>query len=385
MDLYHHPNPSFTRWVVEKELLAERLVVIDIGVQGGEHPRWQFLGPYVEVHGFDPIVEVIDELKAQGEVPGRHYYNLALGNEDGERRFYVSSVRPGSSFYAGADTADERIVPIRRLDGLFAEGLVPKADYIKIDCEGFEPEVLRGAADYLAASQVLCLTSETSFHISPLLPRTHFAVINDIAIEHRLLVYDINLIRAPAPAYTDALSTIGSGVQAGRSRLALGRPGTCDVLLCRDFVGEAVNPDNFRRGEELPESPSVDQIIKAMINFELHGLMDCALELAVKFRALLADRLDVDKAIALLLEPAPEARNTADVRLAQAQQAAEMNAQRDAERDASVARIRELEAQLGAIQAGLPGAVIRLLKRYLLRYRLVYALNLLRRRILGKA
>jgi hypothetical protein len=56
-------------------------------------------------------------------------------------------------------------------------------------------------------------------------------------------------------------------------------------------------------------------VIKSMINFELHGLMDCAVELAVTFRELLAPHFDVAKAIELLLAPAPSPRNTADVTL----------------------------------------------------------------------
>src|SRR5262249_13603238 len=46
---------------------------------------------------------------------------------------------------------------------------------------------------------------------------------------------------------------------------------------------------------------------------ELHGLMDCAVEIADHFRAQLAERLDVDTAIELLAQRPPYARNTADV------------------------------------------------------------------------
>jgi DNA mismatch repair ATPase MutS len=51
-----------------------------------------------------------------------------------------------------------------------------------------------------------------------------------------------------------------------------------------------------------------------MINFELHGLMDCAVELAEHFRPLLSSRFDVDTAIARLMYRPSNARNTADVR-----------------------------------------------------------------------
>jgi FkbM family methyltransferase len=316
MDLYHHSNPSFTQWVVAEGLLAEPFVVIDIGVQGGEHPRWQFLGPYAEIHGFDPIAEVIDELcKIAGGLRGRFYHNVALGNEDGQRRFFVCANRFNSSFYTADPSAEERLVAIRRLDSLYREGVIPRADYIKLDCEGFEPEILRGALDYLSLCDVICVTTETNFNVSPIFPRTHFHAINEIMADHRLLVYDINEVRIPAPAYVAAAAAQQRPAvsRRGGPAFAIGRPGTCDILFCRDFAAERRNPEDFRR-ESLPgRPPSADTLIKSMINFELHGLMDCAVELAATFRDLLAPRLDVDQAVELLLEPAPHPRNTADV------------------------------------------------------------------------
>jgi hypothetical protein len=50
-----------------------------------------------------------------------------------------------------------------------------------------------------------------------------------------------------------------------------------------------------------------------MIIFELHGLMDCAVDLASRFRESLMSRLDVDQAIDLLLEPPPHARNLPEI------------------------------------------------------------------------
>jgi FkbM family methyltransferase len=305
--------------VVANRLLNEPFVVLDIGVQGGEHPRWQYLGRYAEVHGFDPIDEVIDELRrsAIGQ-PHRHYHNLALGDEDGERRFFASANRFGSSFFSSDAAAEERIVPIRRLDSLLRDGLVPRADYIKLDCEGFEPEILKGARQYLACCDVLCVTAETNFHLSPVYPLTHFHTINEIMAEHRLLVSDINEVRSPTPAYAAAIAAKPwpqPDPWHDDPPLVVGRPGTCDVLFCRDFAAERQNPDQFRRGDILPRPASADMVIKSMINFELHGLMDCAVELAETFRDLLAPRFNVDESIGLLLVRAPHPRNTADVTL----------------------------------------------------------------------
>jgi hypothetical protein len=106
-----------------------------------------------------------------------------------------------------------------------------------------------------------------------------------------------------------------------------------------------------------------------MINFELHGLMDCAVELAEHFRPLLSRRLDVDTAVEKLMRRPPYARNTADVTeclrmigelrtlVYQHEGVAEADrmhvAERDAalaQRDAAVARIFELQGQLEQFQ-----------------------------------
>ena len=63
MDLFFNENPRFTKWLVASGGLREPFVVIDVGVQGGENPRWRFLGDHLIVHGFDAIKEAVDDLK----------------------------------------------------------------------------------------------------------------------------------------------------------------------------------------------------------------------------------------------------------------------------------------------------------------------------------
>src|SRR5262245_21195001 len=153
MDLYHNATPFFTHWVIRNDYLHEPFVIIDVGAQGGPHPRWEHLANRAQIYGFDPMSEVIESLnKSRG--PNQFYRAIALGNEDGERRFQVTPNTYESSFYsANTDTVTTqggialgpRTVEVRRLDTLFAVGEIPPADCIKLDCEGFEPEAIRGA------------------------------------------------------------------------------------------------------------------------------------------------------------------------------------------------------------------------------------------------
>ena len=233
-------------------------------------------------------------------------------------------------------------------------GELPAADYIKTDCESFDPEVLRGARRYLAQSNILSLTVETDFSISGTYPRTPFVEISDIAVQHRLLVFDINAVRHPRPAYV-----------AARERhpwppadplhdvpyLDVGQPRTYDFLFCRDFVLEHKKPAIFADVPDAVTRPTTDKLIKAMINFELHGLMDCAVEIADYFRTQLAERLDVDTAVELLARRPPYARNTADVT-----ECIRMIAALRLLNQQSDARLREAQAENRALQSKLAAA-----------------------------
>jgi FkbM family methyltransferase len=323
--LYHHPSPPFTNWIIENGLLEENFVVIDVGVQGGEVPRWNSLGDRLEFYGFDPITEVIEDLRREGR-PGRTYFEMGLGDEDGEREFFVANNSFGSSFLSSSTTElfgdpkirrGARTVSMRRLDSLSASGVLPRADYLKLDCEGFEPCVLRGGRAYLAASGPFCITSEANFHLAPFFPRTHFQAINEILVEHRLLVFDFsNIASGTRRSYAAARRERPwpePDPLSGAPHLDVGPPGVLDVVFCRDFVAEALNPASYSFAGVPAEPPGIDRLIKAMINFELYGLMDCAFDIAVHFRERLQQRLDVDKAMELLLLRPPHARFTKDV------------------------------------------------------------------------
>jgi hypothetical protein len=93
----------------------------------------------------------------------------------------------------------------------------------------------------------------------------------------------------------------------------IGQPSSVDAMFCRDFVMEDKSPERFGRLPDAVLEPTIDKLIKSQINFELHGLMDCAVDIAHHFRERLASRLDVDHAIKLLSERPPHARYTRDI------------------------------------------------------------------------
>jgi FkbM family methyltransferase len=307
MDLHFNQDPAFTKWAVRTGALHAPFVVVDIGVQGGENPRWALLGDHLVIHGLDAIKEVVEALEREHRSdPNRHYHWIAAGSADGEREFYFNAADPcSSSFYAqGTDrfgssegrVEQARKVLVRRLDSLLTEGTIDRPDFLKVDVEGFEKDVLLGASETLAS--VLGVEVESSFNVSPSYPKSHFATMQEILLERFLLVFDINFNRVPRATFQHALA------RKSRRRLrhpwSVGKPATLNVLFCRDLIDEADHSENYAT---LPAPASVDGLIKMMIVYELHGLNDIAVDTAQRFRDTLAPRLDVERAVDLLADP----------------------------------------------------------------------------------
>jgi FkbM family methyltransferase len=305
MDLAWNRNAEFTKWVVSAGLLTEPFVLIDVGVQGG-NVRWRALGDHLIVHGFDPIEEVVQNLIGEDrENSNRHYHYMAVGNADGEQALYFSSINPfeSSMYERPTDRIDEksvqqvRMVPVRRLDSLLAEGAIPKADFVKVDVEGFEKDVLLGGRELLRAG-VLGLEIETNFGVSPLYPKSHFGTVAELALDNHLLVFDLAFNRIPCASFQRAL--IRKGLEPISNQYSLGRPATVNVLFGRDLINEVDHPENYQSPSR---SVSVNQLIKSIIIYELHALNDVALDIAERFAERLGAHLDVDRAVRMLADP----------------------------------------------------------------------------------
>jgi FkbM family methyltransferase len=305
VNLFTDADAEFTAWVVNAGILCEPFVLVDVGVQGGENPTWHRLGDHLIVHGFDAIEEAIDQLqKRTGGTPNRHYHRIAAGNADEERVFYFNPANPtASSMYSQGSNRFEvsarqqpRSVTVRRLDTLLAEGLIPKADFLKVDVEGFEKDVLLGAANLLAG--VLGVESESNFSVSAVYPKSHFCTLAEILLEHHLLVFDLAFNRIPRASFRRALEK--KGIKAGSHYDGFGKPAMVNVLFCRDLIDETDAPSKYH---SQCRPFSLDQLIKTMIIYELYGLNDIAVDTAERFAELLGSRLDVDRAVRLLANP----------------------------------------------------------------------------------
>ncbi len=164
-----------------RALQTTGLGIIDVGARDGISPMFQPVAPLCQVVGFEPDGQEAKRLQDAASGSSRFksltYLPWALGATDGERLLYVCRSPAVSSFYRPNRVFLDRFpdperfdilkttpVPMRSLDSLMKDPAVrmPAAiDFIKLDTQGSELDILRGAEQTL--QEVLAIEVEALF------------------------------------------------------------------------------------------------------------------------------------------------------------------------------------------------------------------------------
>lgn len=158
--IFHHDDP---------------LVCVDVGANEGQTiQRILAEFPSAVVHSFEPSHDTFSRLQAlvAGE-PRAKLYQLACGSTSGTIDFYVTKNHWCSSVLAPSDLGKrfygdwydtQRVVkvPITTLDNWAREHNIPRVDLLKVDAQGYDLEVLKGATSLLAAG-VRAINCECQF------------------------------------------------------------------------------------------------------------------------------------------------------------------------------------------------------------------------------
>jgi FkbM family methyltransferase len=150
-------------------------VAFDIGANRGQTAlSLANAFPDASIHSFEPVAVTFKELeKTAAQLPRVRAHRLALADAPGELTMSADADGQNRLVDRAFTGAVER-VPVSTVDQFCAEHGIDRIDLLKIDVEGAELRVLKGASESFEKRSIPMLLSECDFFQRKYEPHTHF-------------------------------------------------------------------------------------------------------------------------------------------------------------------------------------------------------------------
>jgi FkbM family methyltransferase len=292
----------------------DRLFFVDVGASGGIAPHWHAFGASLKAVGFDPLAKEVDRLNAEQPNTSVRYHAALVGYRRYRELLPDHPVPSNDAYWRSSSVRAQKLLACRyaetyfdqthdgtlsseliELDEYFLRAHPASVDFIKIDTDGHDLEVLLGAKELLIQAPVMGLLVEAPF-LGPLHESvTLFSNMDVFLRDLGFSIFDIEPRR-----YTRAALPKQFQWRLPANTIE-GQVVWADCLYMRDAT-----IDNYERVWNLPLSSS--KLLKLCCLYDLFSLQDCAAELLVKYRERLAGQVDVDHCLDLLTPPLPDGR-----------------------------------------------------------------------------
>jgi len=158
------------KWAEQWRFLERHQIgtIIDVGANTGQFAKMiHRVCPQAKLYAFEPIADCFEELQqALAAIPGAHAFHMALGDENGTAIINRSEFTPCSSMlpvtdlltrdYPDAGKVTPQQVDIARLDDAMV-GKIEGNLLVKIDVQGYEPQVIAGGRETLARASYVAV------------------------------------------------------------------------------------------------------------------------------------------------------------------------------------------------------------------------------------
>jgi hypothetical protein len=263
-------------------------VLVDVGCSGGIAEPWRAFGSSLIARGYDPDLDACEQ--AQGREPFVHvryharYVGLPESHPIVRRRLAEAASWPETNIWGrvtaghlasrprAAPTTEPRLADpaaIAGVDELVREEQLPTVDFLKVDVDGPDLDVLESAWTVLEELQVLGVAvevnwfgsgnaGEPAFHNTDLFMRRQGYALFGITVR------PYSRTDLPAPFLRELFA-----------ETRFGQPYQGDAIYVRDLAA----PYN----RDLAAAHPADKLLKLACLYELIGLPDCAAEVLNRF------------------------------------------------------------------------------------------------------
>lgn len=201
-----NPEPKLLPLLWREGKLRDALVVYDVGARGKVESQWARFKQEVAIIGFEPDEHECKRLNDKYRGTLFSFFPIALGGAKEPAVFYRTAHPPSSGVKRPNSAVTHRLpdeanltiiaqstLAVTDLDSFIAEHGIEHPDFIKIDTEGNELDILMGAEQTLAES-TLGVSVEVSFqpvhHDQPL-----FSEIDQWLRGKKFRLYDLTAYR----------------------------------------------------------------------------------------------------------------------------------------------------------------------------------------------
>ena len=256
------------------------LSVVDVGARNNFEDHWKIYKDQIKLIGFEPDASECRRLNKKYGSKNKIFFPVALGNKKEMRTFYVMRY-PASSGFLEPDLKwmgrfpDEQNLTVKKsikmhtvdYDSYSKEAKLPVADFMKLDVEGFELQVLMGSK--MSLVDVLGVSTEVEFQ------KNHknqpiFCDVDNFLRSQGFLLFDATLYRHAKKS----LPPISTAKEPGPT--LNGQVLWAQVLYFRDPIGAINAGESSKRWTKT-------KLLRLMSLMELFNLNDCAMELAEHF------------------------------------------------------------------------------------------------------
>ncbi len=146
---------------------GEIRTIVDVGANTGQSAlRFRAAFPSARIISLEPIRATYDELVRRTRGADVECHRLAVGSSSGRATMHLtpfsetnSLIRPPDDELRGVEEVD-----VATLDDFLRDNGISTIDLLKVDAEGYDLEVLRGAAKTLSEGRMRFVMAEVGFH-----------------------------------------------------------------------------------------------------------------------------------------------------------------------------------------------------------------------------